>query len=271
VLAWRHEERCGKLIGCRLVGVLGVPVHLVRPANARVPQEAVAELMGEGGSLAAGQGSPSVEAQGILDGRELPDPDFNAPWDAIVVAPTLEDELLAQGVLNFTLRSRVNIDGALVSRADLVRTIGLPTSEVCRTILWCVRNPHAAGGQSGGIVAASCRRGKSCRHAPRCEPIDRRGRSFGRRRSGSAKRQEQHGVAASWFFGSPTFQRIAWMLPSASRRRRRQPGWGGTSDRWRLARLRLSDLVDGLGSQLERLEPSAGEARLRACLLLSPR
>jgi SpoVK/Ycf46/Vps4 family AAA+-type ATPase len=65
-----------------------------------------------------------VEAQGILDSRELPDPEFNAQWDAIVVAPTLKDELLAQGVLNFTLRSRVN--PALVPLHGVLLLVGPP-------------------------------------------------------------------------------------------------------------------------------------------------
>jgi pachytene checkpoint protein 2 len=48
-----------------------------------------------------------VEEEGILDSRYLPDPDFDAQWDAIIVAPALKEELLSQGVLNFTLRPLV--------------------------------------------------------------------------------------------------------------------------------------------------------------------
>lgn len=65
-----------------------------------------------------------VEAQGILDSRELPDPEFDDQWDAIVVAPALKDELLAQGVLNFTLRSRVN--PALVPLHGVLLLVGPP-------------------------------------------------------------------------------------------------------------------------------------------------
>jgi SpoVK/Ycf46/Vps4 family AAA+-type ATPase len=49
-----------------------------------------------------------VDAEGILDSRLLPNPEFDAQWDAIVVEPALKDELLSQGVLNFTLRPRVS-------------------------------------------------------------------------------------------------------------------------------------------------------------------
>lgn len=65
-----------------------------------------------------------VEAEGILDSRVLPDSDFDAQWDAIVVAPSLKDELLAQGVLNFTLRPRVN--SALVPLHGVLLLVGPP-------------------------------------------------------------------------------------------------------------------------------------------------
>lgn len=48
-----------------------------------------------------------VDAEGILDSRTLPDSDFDAQWDAIITDPAVKGELLAQGVLNFTLRPRV--------------------------------------------------------------------------------------------------------------------------------------------------------------------
>lgn len=65
-----------------------------------------------------------VEAEGILDSRKLPDSDFDAQWDAIVVAPALKDELLAQGVLNFTLRPRVK--AALVPLHGVLLLVGPP-------------------------------------------------------------------------------------------------------------------------------------------------
>lgn len=65
-----------------------------------------------------------VEAEGILDSRKLPDSNFDAQWDAIVIAPALKDELLAQGVLNFTLRPRVN--AALVPLHGVLLLVGPP-------------------------------------------------------------------------------------------------------------------------------------------------
>lgn len=45
---------------------------------------------------------------GLADVRELPDDGFTALWEAIKVDAGLKDRLLAQAVLNFTTRSRVN-------------------------------------------------------------------------------------------------------------------------------------------------------------------
>src|SRR6266446_368680 len=65
-----------------------------------------------------------LDAEGILDSRQLPDASFDAQWDAIVVDSVLKDELLAQGVLNFTLRPRV--DRALVPLHGLILLVGPP-------------------------------------------------------------------------------------------------------------------------------------------------
>jgi len=48
------------------------------------------------------------DAKGILDSRPLPDAGFSALWDSIFVPDSTKDRLLAQGILNFTLRSKVN-------------------------------------------------------------------------------------------------------------------------------------------------------------------
>lgn len=63
-----------------------------------------------------------VEAEGILDSRLLPDPDFDELWDAIFVDPALKEELLSQGVLNFTLRPRVR--RALVPLHGILLLVG---------------------------------------------------------------------------------------------------------------------------------------------------
>jgi len=65
-----------------------------------------------------------VEAEAILDSRYLPDSGFDSQWDAVVIAQTLKDELLGQGVLNFTLRPRV--PRALVPLHGLLLLVGPP-------------------------------------------------------------------------------------------------------------------------------------------------
>jgi AAA+ superfamily predicted ATPase len=55
-----------------------------------------------------GPGSGGVDGVGVLDSRLLPDPDFSALWDAIVLEPEQKDRLLAQAILNFTIRGKVN-------------------------------------------------------------------------------------------------------------------------------------------------------------------
>lgn len=65
-----------------------------------------------------------VDADGILDSRFLPDSDFGAQWDSIVVDPALKQELLAQGVLNYTLRPKV--DHSLVPFHGIILLVGPP-------------------------------------------------------------------------------------------------------------------------------------------------
>ena len=65
-----------------------------------------------------------IEAEGIVDSRSLPDADFDSHWDAIVVDKSLKDELLCQGLLNFTLRPRVR--RALVPLHGLLLLVGPP-------------------------------------------------------------------------------------------------------------------------------------------------
>ena len=45
---------------------------------------------------------------GLLDARRLPDDDFMALWEAIILDRALKDRLLSQAVLNFTLRPRIH-------------------------------------------------------------------------------------------------------------------------------------------------------------------
>ena len=53
-------------------------------------------------------GSGGVDAVGVLDSRLLPDQEFMAQWDAVILEPIQKDRLLCQAILNFTLREKVN-------------------------------------------------------------------------------------------------------------------------------------------------------------------
>ncbi len=47
------------------------------------------------------------DQKGILDSRSLPDPKFDELWESIFLPPGDKDRLLAQAVLNFTARSKL--------------------------------------------------------------------------------------------------------------------------------------------------------------------
>ncbi len=49
-----------------------------------------------------------TDLRGILDERALPDPELSAQWEAIVVPQTTKDRLLAQAILSFTVRSKLD-------------------------------------------------------------------------------------------------------------------------------------------------------------------
>jgi len=51
-----------------------------------------------------------VEAKGILDSCSLPEDRFDALWKSIFIPTAQKDRLLAQGILNFTLRQKVAAD-----------------------------------------------------------------------------------------------------------------------------------------------------------------
>ena len=59
-------------------------------------------------SAGDGAGSGGVDATGVLDSRMLPDREFMAQWDAVIVEAAQKDRLLSQAILNFTLREKVN-------------------------------------------------------------------------------------------------------------------------------------------------------------------
>jgi SpoVK/Ycf46/Vps4 family AAA+-type ATPase len=60
------------------------------------------------GKHRTGPGSGGVEAVGVLDSRNLPDPEFDSLWDAIILDQDQKDRILAQAILNFTVRPKVD-------------------------------------------------------------------------------------------------------------------------------------------------------------------
>jgi ATP-dependent protease Clp ATPase subunit len=50
---------------------------------------------------------PSSDQKGVHDIRQLPDLEFDGVWDSIILPPGLKDRVLAQAVLNFTARARL--------------------------------------------------------------------------------------------------------------------------------------------------------------------
>lgn len=56
--------------------------------------------------LSIGPDSGGVDAVGILDSRNLPDPEFDGLWESIVLDPAVKDRLQSQALLNYTLRGK---------------------------------------------------------------------------------------------------------------------------------------------------------------------
>ena len=53
-----------------------------------------------------------IDAKGVLDSKKLPDRSLLELWDAIIVDQMVKDRLLAQAVLNFTLRPKLRRSAA---------------------------------------------------------------------------------------------------------------------------------------------------------------
>ena len=102
-----------------------------------------------------GPGSGGVEAQGILDSRNLPDPDFGDQWNAIIVEQAVKNRLLSQAVLNFTLRPLVKrayvpLHGIILlvgapgtGKTSLARGLASKTAEVIPNCLFIEVEPHS--------------------------------------------------------------------------------------------------------------------------------
>lgn len=108
-------------------------------------------------SFRTGPGSGGIAAHGILDSRNLPDPEFSALWDAIIVDQSVKDRLLAQAILTFTLRTNPKVKRAYMPLHGVVLLVGSPgtgktslaqglasrTAEVVSECLYLEVEPHA--------------------------------------------------------------------------------------------------------------------------------
>lgn len=118
-----------------------------------------------GTRISPGRGSGGVDAVGILDSKLLPDSDLLAFWDAVILDHAQKDRLLAQAILNFTLRSKVDrtrlpLHGLIVlygppgtGKTSIARGLAARTAEAMGalgTFRFIEVEPHALAGAALG-------------------------------------------------------------------------------------------------------------------------
>ena len=112
-----------------------------------------------------GKGSGGVDAAGVLDSRMLPDQEFMGQWDAVIIDTDQKDRILAQAILNFTLRGKVNranlpLHGLIIlhgppvtGKTSLARGLAARTAEVVGQLgqfRFIEVEPHALTGAALG-------------------------------------------------------------------------------------------------------------------------